>query len=78
MDKVDEGFCWVYWKLSYRRKFIRTLWMTPFVIAVIAFILFVQPYTWLSHTIPVIMSIVLVVIYVIQLMYTFHKWKRGN
>lgn len=27
MDKVDKGFELIYWKLSYRRKFIRTLWL---------------------------------------------------
>jgi len=78
MYKVDKGFCWMYWKLSYRRKFIRTLWMTPFLIAVIAFVLYTQPYALLSYTIPIIISIVLVVIYVLQLMYNFIRWKRGN
>jgi hypothetical protein len=29
--KIDKGFCIQYWKLSYRRKFIRTIWMLPFV-----------------------------------------------
>ena len=24
---IDQGFCINYWRLSYRRKFIRTLWM---------------------------------------------------
>lgn len=27
--KVDKGFQLIYWKLSYRRKFLRTLWWTP-------------------------------------------------
>ena len=27
---VDEGFCLSYYHLSYRRKFIRTLWVMPF------------------------------------------------
>lgn len=28
-EKVDKGIMVCYWKLSYRRKFIRTLWMDP-------------------------------------------------
>lgn len=28
--KVDEGFEFVYYNLSYRRKMIRTLWLLPF------------------------------------------------
>ena len=27
---IDEGFCLTYYRLSYRRKFIRTLWMMLF------------------------------------------------
>jgi len=27
--KIDKGFCPSYWGLSYRRKFIRTLWWFP-------------------------------------------------
>ena len=28
-EKIDKGFELDYWKLSYRRKFIRTLWLIP-------------------------------------------------
>ena len=38
MNKVDKGFELVYWKLSYRRKFIRTLWTIPWMIASLIFI----------------------------------------
>lgn len=40
-EKVDKGFELFYDKLSYRRKFIRTLWMIPigiFVGIIIAYI----------------------------------------
>jgi len=29
---TDQGFEFAYWKLSYRRKFIRTLWMSPLIL----------------------------------------------
>lgn len=38
MNKVDKGFELVYWELSYRRKFIRTLWMIPWTIVSLIFI----------------------------------------
>ena len=28
-EKVDKGIQFCYWKLSYRRKLIRTIWMIP-------------------------------------------------
>lgn len=30
--KVDRGFCVNYWKLSYRRRMIRDIWLAPFVV----------------------------------------------
>ena len=38
MDKVDKGFELIYWKLSYRRKFIRTLWLIPWAVASLVYI----------------------------------------
>ena len=35
-QKVDKGIELCYWKLSYRRKFIRTLWIIPFEVIVIS------------------------------------------
>ena len=33
-EKVDKGVEFCYWKLSYRRKLIRTLWMIPVLIMI--------------------------------------------
>lgn len=70
--KVDKGFELVYWKLSYRRKFIRTLWMIPY--AVITLILI----WWLYRSIIItsILAVVIVVTEVVQLIYTYKKWKK--
>jgi len=40
---IDKGFCLMYHKLSYRRKFIRTIWMTPFAILVIYIVTSLNP-----------------------------------
>jgi hypothetical protein len=36
--KIDKGVQFNYWKLTYRRKFIRTLW-----VALLGFLLFLLP-----------------------------------
>jgi len=77
-EKVDKGFCLIYWKLSYRRKFIRTLWGTPFVVIAVALILYLNPVSALSRFTPGILSIIIVAVHIIQLIYTYRKWKRGN
>lgn len=69
--KIDKGFELIYWKLSYRRKFIRTLWMIPF--AIIAVILVWV--TWKSVLMTSICSIVFICIEIAQAIYTYKKWK---
>lgn len=71
-NKVDKGFELVYWRLSYRRKFIRTLWVIPFLLVTIILI-FVSP---LNIVYTVAVSIILLVIFLIQLIYNYKKWKR--
>jgi len=68
-NKVDKGFQLIYWKLSYRRKFIRTLWMTPFAIIAIA-LMFLAGGNILINT---VLSLLIVVMYFIQLIYTYVK-----
>lgn len=69
-DKVDKGFALNYWRLSYRRKFIRTLWMTPVCICIIVLL-------WIksSTTYAMIWTVIIVLLEIIQLVFTFYKWK---
>lgn len=72
--KKDKGIELIYYKLSYRRKFIRTLWWTP--IAVIALALI-----WRGNyniIFKIITTIVLILINLIQLIYTYNKWKNND
>lgn len=71
-EKIDKGFCLVYNKLSYRRKFIRTLWLLPVYIA----ILFMGKH--IPNRVKLLVSIPVVIIFVIQARYTYVKWKKGN
>ncbi|MEW9095489.1 MAG: hypothetical protein AB2417_10450 [Clostridiaceae bacterium] len=73
-NKVDKGFELIYWNLSYRRKFIRTLWMIPFYTAVLAFIWFINSNS-VMNTILIIFG---VVVLLIQLIYTYSRWKKDE
>lgn len=70
--KIDKGFEFFYSKLSYRRKFIRTLWLTP--IAVFAIILTIMNDMSLIYT--VLVSSIIVATSCHQLIYTYKKSKQ--
>lgn len=67
-NKVDKEFGQSYWNLSYRGKFMRTLWTTPLVISVIIYLI--------NSNNHIIITVLLVVIYLWQLIYTYSKWKK--
>lgn len=72
--KIDKGFELIYWKLSYRRKFIRTLWMIPF-----EFIAVIHVWvTWNSILLTLICFIVIIGTGMAQAIYTYKKWKALN
>lgn len=73
-DKVDKGFELIYWKLSYRRKLIRTLWLLPFtlILCVIMTLLTID----IDKKIPIIFTIILVSATTIQLIYNYYMWQK--
>ncbi|MDO4171050.1 MAG: hypothetical protein Q4D45_14350 [Lachnospiraceae bacterium] len=70
-EKIDESFVFCFWKLSYRRKFIRTLWMLPFLIIVIFYI----HITFKSYLFTGIIGAILSTIFILQAVYYYKKWK---
>ena len=72
MNKVDKGFELVYWKLSYRRKFIRTLWMIPWTIVSLIFIQIVGK----NSKYTILAGIIYLVILPIQAIYNYKKWMK--
>ncbi len=73
-EKVDKGIELCYWKLSYRRKFIRTLWMFPIAgILVICFHKTFQSKIWIC----VVTTIILIML-LIQSIYNYKKWKMDK
>lgn len=71
-EKVDKGFELIYWNLSYRRKFIRSLWILPIciVFAYLCTILFEEKIIGLFFSILVILT------EIIQIIYTCYKWQN--
>ncbi|MGH4137853.1 hypothetical protein [Clostridium sp.] len=70
--KADKGFQLIYWKLSYRRRFIRDLWLFPFVIISIGFMVWIGDSIFMKRVAPVIG----LVIYIFQSIYDYSKWKK--
>ena len=72
MGKVDKGFEFFYFNLSYRRKFIRTLWLSPLAIFSVYYVYVKMQ----SFKIAAVVGLVLIIIDAVQLWYNYHKWKN--
>ena len=71
-EKVDRGIEICYWKLSYRRRFIRTLLLIPVCAIVIAGV-------YLENGMNFITGIIGTVLFcgiIIQALYNYIKWKQ--
>lgn len=73
-EKIDRGFSLSYWNLSYRRKFIRTLWSALLIIP--AMLLVHMSYH--SMTVTIVVGIVLLAIFSVQAVYNYKKWKEED
>ncbi len=70
-NKVDKGFRLWYFGLSYRRKFIRTLWLAPLIILVIWYLHHIGAY---GPYLPLI-TLLLVVSFIAQAVYNYRRWQ---
>lgn len=71
-EKVDRGIELCYWKLSHRRKFIRTLWLIP-----VSIIITIEIYKeFQSHTFTGIIGVMFFLSIFIQAIYNYKKWKN--
>ncbi len=79
-EKVDKGIELCYWKLSYRRKFIRILWLLP----VDAIIMLWFYKNWGIDSRTVLIGFVILGSVFVQAFYNYKKWeiksciKKGN
>ncbi|MFD1361566.1 ATPase [Lentibacillus salinarum] len=72
-DKVDRGFKINYFKLSYRRKMIRTIIFIPINILLL---IFIYAYTDWSMLVNVFLGLLLLIAILVQLIYNFNMWKK--
>lgn len=71
-EKVDKGVEVCYWKLSYRRKLIRTLWMIPVWIMINIVIYKEFP----AYSYARIIGVILFLPVFIQAAYNYKKWEN--
>ena len=70
-ERTDKGFKLCYWKLSYRRRFLRTIWMSPICVAMILWFYHEsQSFFWTCIAAVVLVSLVLG-----QAVSNYRKWK---
>ncbi len=74
-EKVDKGFTFVYFGLSSRRKFIRSLWSLPIIILSLIVIYRSSDIEFYEKLIMVITFFV----FLLELIFNYYKWKKyGN
>lgn len=71
--KVDEGFELNYFKLSYRRKIIRTVMLFPFIVILLIIVYFF--YNW-SLIVFVSFALLPLLGTTVQMLYNYNKWKK--
>ncbi|MGD7045985.1 hypothetical protein [Jeotgalibacillus proteolyticus] len=72
-EKVDKGSALLYYKLSYRRKMIRTLWSIPFVF-IATYLLY-----WmleLSVGMTILITILFLLLTFAQAAYNYVMWQK--
>lgn len=69
-EKVDKGFELLYKNLSYRRKFIRTLWLIPIGITVGIVI------TYISIIVSIFYWLLFIIVSIKQLKDNYTMWKN--
>ena len=74
----DQGFCLSYSKLSYRRKFIRTIWTFLIGTLVCAVILFTRPVLRQEPQYIVAGASLLFLLFVAQAAYNYSKWQSEH
>ena len=72
--KVDKGFELRYKNLSYRRRFIRTLWMIPLAILVLCF----SYWAGVSIYVLISLTILFAVVGFIQASNNYKLWKKTS
>ena len=73
--KVDKGFTFIYYKLSYRRRMIRTLTSLPLVLLAVFIIYY---YANWNMFVNVIFGLLVFVSVLFQFLYNMYMWKKES
>lgn len=71
-ENVDKGFELGYYILSYRRRFIRSLWLIPWCILA----LWLLHWVGASNFVVILVAIIFSVTAYLQARYNYKKWKE--
>nr|WP_258554949.1 hypothetical protein [Planococcus sp. (in: firmicutes)]QJS06188.1 hypothetical protein [Planococcus sp. (in: firmicutes)] len=74
-EKKDKGFVFIGYKLSYRRKFIRSIWMLPFIL-----VLYIGIY-WLGDLTTneyMTIGVIFLLLVLIDIAISYVKWKKNE
>ncbi|WP_336823092.1 hypothetical protein [Sporosarcina sp. USHLN248] len=74
-SKADKGVELNYFKLSYRRKMIRTLANIPIIILLLIVLYSFSNWSTLGNT---LIGLFFVFLFLIQIVYNFFMWKRNE
>jgi hypothetical protein len=72
-DKKDKGFELMYFKLTYRRRLIRTLWGIP-IVSLFYLVIYLQ--SDLTSTELKYIGIAFLLVFTIEITYNYLKWKK--
>ena len=72
-EKVDKEMAINYYRLSYRRKLMRTIYSAPLILAGLVFI-----YYFAEWPAPQFISFCLLILvgFILQVLYNYYKWKN--
>lgn len=73
--KVDKGFHLIYYKLSYRRRMIRSFTTLP--VAIVAVII-IYLYTEWSTITYVFLGLLFLLLFSIEVLYNYVKWQQNE
>lgn len=72
-EKKDKGAVFFYYKLSFRRKMIRTLWTFP---VVVISLVVIYRFAGLNINENLIISFLFLILFLVQFIYNYLKWKK--
>ncbi|SFP35602.1 hypothetical protein [Salibacterium halotolerans] len=73
--KVDSGKAIIYYRLSYRRRLLRSLWTLPFGMVILVGLYFVPGMT-MNATLT--LAAIFIIGSIIEIGYTYIKWKKTS